>query len=276
MNNNMLRERTLRDYLLHRLWLLRFCAGIVVFGSTLFLYASGAFAEDVVTFDHTEFNFGQMRANNFASHTFWIHASGQDTIVIDTVIPGCGCTSIPLSKNVLAPGDSVAFEILFDSKDLIGSVAKKPGFRLQGDSATYSFKFYASILTKEVQFFPLAIMPSVMALQEKPARSGAEFPFQIHNSSDEDIKIDIVDYPSGIFKFSLPDSIPAEGTITGHFSLLPGFPEDEDIYKSVTFEVNNSELYRLTTPILMKSAKAKAAVADTNSVSKPDSLKQRE
>jgi Protein of unknown function (DUF1573) len=241
---------------------------------SMVLYSAKASAGEVVTLENTEFNFGQMWSNSFASHTFWIYASGSDTIVIDTVISGCGCTTIPLSKTVLAPGDSVAFEVLFDSKDLIGSVAKKPGFRLKSDSALYSFKFYASALTKEVQFFPLAIMPRVLAPREEAARSGREFPFQIHNGSDEDISISIVDFPAELFRFELPDSIPAEGTITGHFSLLPGYPDNKDIHKSVTFEVNQSELYRLTAPILMKSVKATKEPITPSSGPKADSARQ--
>ncbi len=226
--------------------------------------AGNVTASGTITFDHAEFNFGQMPVNGASSHTFWIHTAGTDTVVIDTVVPGCGCTTIPLSKRTLAPGDSVAFEVVFDSKGLIGSVAKRPGVKVRGDTTLHSVKFYASVVTKEDQYFPLAIMPPMFALPEKEARAGEKFPFQLHNLSDEDVSVDIIDFPAELFAVDLPDSIAAGETVTGHFSLLPGFPEGEDIYKSITFELNHSQLYRLTAPIVMKSLKPVPDVADTS------------
>ena len=234
-------------------------------------FASDVAASGTITFDHAEFNFGQMPVNGASSHTFWIHATGTDTVVIDTVIPGCGCTTIPLSKRTLAPGDSVAFEIVFDSKGLIGSVAKRPGLKLRGDTTLHSVKFYASVVTKEEQYFPLAIMPPMFTLPEKEAREGEKFPFQLHNLSDEDVSVGIIDFPAELFAVDLPDSIAAGKTVTGHFSLLPGFPEGEDIYKSITFELNHSQLYRLTAPIVMKSLKP---VSDTTDSSKDSGEEQ--
>jgi len=231
--------------------LLRLCLPVIVFFA---FCASQAYAAGAVTFGNKEFNFGQMPVNALASHTFWIHSTGHDTAVIDSVIPGCGCTTTPLSKRELAPGDSAALEVIFDSKGLIGSVAKRPGIKLRGDTTLYAVKFYASVVTKEEQYFPLAIMPPMFVLPEKEARAGKKFPFQLHNLSDENVAVSIVDYPTDMFAVELPDSIPAGKTITGHFSLRPGYPEGKDIYKSITFEVNHSQLYRLTAPIVMTAA----------------------
>jgi len=243
----------------------QFAVWLILGVTTLMVFAAqGLRAAGAITFDQAEFNFGQIPVNSVASHTYWIHSTGTDTVVIDTVIPGCGCTTIPLSAKTLAPGDSVAFEVVFDSKGLIGSVAKRPGLKLRGDTTLQAVKFYASVVTKEEQYFPLAIMPPVFTLPEIEARAGDKFPFQLHNLSDEDVSISIVDYPAELFAVDLPDSIAAGETITGHFSLLPEYPAGEDIYKSITFEVNHSQLYRLTAPIMMKSVKPTPVASDTS------------
>ncbi len=210
-------------------------------------------AESGVRFDHTEFNFGQIPVGALGSHTFWIHAVGADTIVIDTVITGCGCTTIPLETKVLAPSDSVAFEIVFDSKGILGSVAKRPGFKVKDDTTLYDVKFYASVISSDTEFFPISILPPLFPINEDKARSGIDFPFTLSNLSDEDITVRVVDFPRAIFEIELAEAIPAKGSITGHFKMLAGYPLGENISKSMTFEVNNSQLFRLSAPIIMKA-----------------------
>jgi hypothetical protein len=71
------------------------------------------------------FDFGFMPTGVKVSTRFWLGNSGSDTLRIAEVKPMCGCTTAPLKKNLVAPGDSVPLDVVFDSKNITGVVNKK-------------------------------------------------------------------------------------------------------------------------------------------------------
>ena len=58
-------------------------------------------------------------------HQFEVKNEGSDTLFISRVKPSCGCTSAPLTKDVVAPGESIWLDITFNSKRFSGKVSKK-------------------------------------------------------------------------------------------------------------------------------------------------------
>lgn len=71
-----------------------------------------------------DFDFGHVPQNCKVTHTFVLKNVGDDTLFINKVQPGCGCTSAPLTKSVLPPGDRVPVDVTFNAGKMSGPVRK--------------------------------------------------------------------------------------------------------------------------------------------------------
>ena len=56
----------------------------------------------------TMYDFGFAPQNAKISHTFELYNSGDDSLKITKVVPGCGCTKTPLAKDQLAPKEKTS------------------------------------------------------------------------------------------------------------------------------------------------------------------------
>lgn len=205
-----------------------------------------------VSLPETEFNFGQMPMSSIVQHTFWIHSTGDDTVFIDTIITGCGCTTIPLERTFLPPGDSMRFTAEFDSKGFRGSVVKRPSFRLRGDTTSYGVKFYAYVVTRPQERSPLDVSPTFFDYSNITGEKTQKVVFGLKNTGDVDISLSIVDSPQDIIAIRIPDSLKVGQQGPGMISLLPDF-QYRDFTTSLTIEVNNSAMYRVTIPLFRRT-----------------------
>ncbi len=71
------------------------------------------------------FDFGYIPQGLKVANRYWLANDGLDTLVVATVKPQCGCTTAPLTRDRVAPKDSVPLDVLFDSKNINGVVNKK-------------------------------------------------------------------------------------------------------------------------------------------------------
>lgn len=96
--------------------------------------ASSAHAAPKLKFDSDKFDFGFTPEGLPVMHKYWAYNVGTDTLTISRVSPSCGCTSVPLTKNRLAPGDSVALELKFDTKRFKGQITKTAAVKTNDDT----------------------------------------------------------------------------------------------------------------------------------------------
>jgi len=86
------------------------------------------------------FDFGYTPEGLKANHRYWLTNVGTDTLVIQRVRPTCGCTTVPLPKDRLAPSDSVPLDLVFDTQKFKGKVHKAVRIfsnePVDGDTAT--------------------------------------------------------------------------------------------------------------------------------------------
>ncbi len=67
---------------------------------------------------------GVVKRNTIKSFTFDIY-NNSDRVTAPTLFPGCGCTSVKLSKEVLMPHEHVEVEVNFDpNKNALGTWEK--------------------------------------------------------------------------------------------------------------------------------------------------------
>jgi hypothetical protein len=79
-----------------------------------------------ISFSETLWDFGYVPKTGKVSHTYKIKNVGEDTLVIVKVRTTCGCTSAPLPKEKLAPGEIADLEVVFDpTKVAVEQTSKK-------------------------------------------------------------------------------------------------------------------------------------------------------
>ncbi len=104
----------------------------------LFLGVSlGLWAGPKISVSEKVFDFGEVKEGILVVHTFLLQNVG-DAPLTFTRQPStsCGCTSAPLSKTSLAPGESVALEVRFETTGYGGSRAVKYVYVYSDDPET--------------------------------------------------------------------------------------------------------------------------------------------
>lgn len=211
------------------------CLLFVIVVLTL-LMTGTALAGSKVEVKSTDFNFGRVIQHAQVSHLFWIKSVGEDTLRVTKIIPGCGCTKVPLSDSTIAPGDSVPLEILFSTRSFRGNVSKRPAFKTNaGPEKTY-LRIDAEMVVDPATVMPVTVEPfrlDVSQFTKKPRRRAR---FQIINKTDIEYPIKLIDHAYHYFDVQLPDKIgPAEtveGVITVHKERI-----DQEFERSLTFEI---------------------------------------
>jgi len=244
------------------------CLGL----TALLAFAGMAHAAPAIRVDTTEFVFGQLPQNVTVSHTFWVYSIGSDTLRIDSIIPGCGCTTIPLSKRAIAPNDSVAFEIQFNNTAMLGWIVKKPSFRTNAATDWQYFKFYGSTVVSPEDFSPIAVFPTTFDFTSYAGEPSHELGFALENRSEETVKLRLADAPPGMLKIALPKSLKPGETYQGRVTLTQKY-RTEDITKSLTIEVNNSHLLRLSVPLYRRTYEIRPGLPDSSAQGRLDGKK---
>ena len=77
-----------------------------------------------IKFIEEEYDFGNLDEGLLAKHEFKFTNLGEDTLRIQRIDPGWGCTAALLSSEVIAPGDSGRVEVVFNTKNRRGQNKK--------------------------------------------------------------------------------------------------------------------------------------------------------
>ena len=99
-----------------------------------------------------------IEAGELIEHTFTLTNIGDELLVIDDVVPSCGCTTATLATYELEPGDSVELPIAIDTTGFHGSVMRLVDiFSNDPENPIYSLTFL--IEAPE----PVALTPTQLA-----------------------------------------------------------------------------------------------------------------
>lgn len=205
-------------------------------------------AEVKYELSETGFNFGKTVQNIKVSHTFWIKSTGDDTLRIGKIDPGCGCTQAPIKDSILAPGDSTALEIILSTKSYRGYISKRPNFMTNASEDKVFIRIDAELLPKPVSMTPVSFSPYVLDVSqfsEKPRRKAK---FLIQNVYDRDFNITLIDGMNKKFDIELPKSVKAGETVQGFIIVHEEFIK-EDFQQSFTFELDDDFRSRFSVPV---------------------------
>ncbi|MCH7691340.1 MAG: DUF1573 domain-containing protein [candidate division Zixibacteria bacterium] len=214
----------------------------------MFSAASSLVAGPNLYIPEPTFNFGKIPQRATVSHTFWLISDGDDTLRITNVVPGCGCTRAPLMDSVLAPGDSTAISIYFDSKSYRGFVSKKPYLETNiGDEKLY-LQIHSEVLPEPEQMRPIKLRPYILDVSQfsvKPRRRARAW---IINQSENDLTLNMLDDKEKSFAVILPQSVKANDSAEIIITVNEDAIETE-FSESFTFEISDEVGSRFSLPV---------------------------
>lgn len=93
------------------------------------------------------FDFGTVKQGEVVSYTFKITNTGNAPLIIQDIVPECGCTKSKLSSNVVKPNEVITFEVVFDSAGWRGLQYKSVTVRTNGKIKNKSVTIKANVVT---------------------------------------------------------------------------------------------------------------------------------
>jgi len=204
------------------------------------------------------FDFGYCPQNSQVTHTFWLHNTGDDTLVITNVIPGCGCTKAPLERDRLAVGDSTRLEIIFSTKRYTNRVTKRPRIATNEGTPDKNVTINADVMLRPDSTYPIVIRPYKLDVSQFGEKTRDEVTFSIENVSDRALKPTMVSWAGELMTVKLPKEI-APGKTEVATLKLTAEGVRQAFEKSFTIQLNDEQGSRFTVP-------TKRTVKDANSL----------
>ena len=209
-------------------------------------------AEPELTISEDSVDFGIVLQNIRLPHTFWLKSTGDDTLKIIKVIPGCGCIKTPLQTNIIPPGDSTKFEVLYDTRKYRGKITKRPRIRTNEANPDHVITITSQIEIRPDATYPVVVTPYKIDMTPDGNNKPKKRIFTLTNITDKDLYLKPLFYPEEISKVKLPKKIKAGETAEGEIKLSKNGLK-QAFEKSFTFEVKGHYTYRFTVPVIRDS-----------------------
>jgi hypothetical protein len=213
----------------------------------LFMVGGLVEAAPHLTIKEPVFDFGYVPQNSNISHRFWLYNTGEDTLKIEKVVPGWGCTKAPLAKDVLAVGDSTMLEIIFSTRTYNKRITKRPKIHTNEGTPPKSVQIKSFVMDKPDEVYPLMIDPYKLDISQFGERVRDKIKFTIHNVSQEDLDLKLVVFPDDLATIKLPEKVKANSDAEGEIQLLDS-ALDQQFSRSFTIEVSDEQSTRFTVP----------------------------
>ncbi|RKZ28333.1 hypothetical protein DRQ36_10595 [bacterium] len=177
---------------------------IIVLGFALALFAEDVGEEPAETggpqpkivLGEQRFDFGYSPEGFFMVHAYKVKNEGEAELRIQRVRTTCGCTSAPMKKMQLAPGEDTEVTVIFNSTRYRHSTSKS-AIITSNDPVNRSVRvtFTANMDTTG---FPFVVEPWGMEIPtgEDPPK---EMIFKVKNSSESKVNLNVVDYTADVF-----------------------------------------------------------------------------
>ena len=222
----------------------------VVLSATLGHAAGSKGLKPKIRFSDDYWYFGYLPVDAVVHHDFWIYNSGGDTLRISKVTPGCGCTTAPLSKQAIAPGDSARLSVVFDTKNMLGKMIKDVTIKSNDPDKSETQVTFMGVLNSEHP--KVKVKPNVLRFFPSAANNNRmQKTLLVSNGFDTDIELKAIDYPRSLVKIT-PASVKvgARSSVTIEVEQMVAATAEEDALGSITFEFTGTENERTTIPLV--------------------------
>ena len=102
--------------------------------------------QGVLVFEKEMHNFGQVNYGDVLGVSFKCYNQGGESVIINEVVLGCGCTEVNYSKEPLEPGDSLYLEVVFDSRGFHGRQVKMVTVQASDSLRTHDLYIWADVM----------------------------------------------------------------------------------------------------------------------------------
>jgi hypothetical protein len=219
-------------------------------GLALALSVSGApaaLAQSRIAFPGSPWDFGQVLQDQSVSHQFEIKNTGKDTLFISRVKPACGCTSAPLTRDVVAPNESIWLDVTFNTKKFSGEVTKSVAvFCNDPENPQATFQFSADVTSQRSRVAPL-IEPADLG-QLAPNMEG-QTSIAFVNLGQEPYKLRVADWPKSWLALAWTEKVVDPGDTLSLTLGTRGVPPLGKFNTSLTFDVEGSVKSRMSLPV---------------------------
>jgi hypothetical protein len=198
------------------------------------------------------FDFGFVPQKATVSHVFWLRNTGDSQLLIEKMVPNCGCTQAPLETNKAAPGDSIRVEIIFVTGYFDGPVAKFTQVVSNSTGRAPALTFNANVVPESLWTGALRVEPEAIDLdQNRPTLIDSVWTSRVtlHNKGSETLHLALLDRPDREVQVEMTEQSLAPGDSHHVVFRYPSDLQDRVFAKSVTLTVNGVESFRLTIPV---------------------------
>lgn len=225
--------------------------------SAAMLSAPNAFAGKAeIMVPEESFDFGYTPQDAKVTHVFWIKNTGDDTLFIQDVKPGCGCTKAPLKKTELASLDSTDVEVIFSTGHYSTRTTKSARILSNAGNVAPTLMIMSHPMKDLDSLELFSLDPPRLNLDESRSADGdgpMKFDVRINNKSSEPYALKLVSFPAmPELKIELPSGAISPGSEETISITLDGSLSSEIFTKSFTFEATDALQTRYTFPIEKK------------------------
>jgi hypothetical protein len=198
-----------------------------------------------IDFSDRGFNFGFLPKGVHALHTYMIENKGTDTLRIIKVTPTCGCTSAPLGKSDIGPGDSTNLDVFFDSGKFSGKVTKKISILSNDPKDPYTDITFTAQVDRVHPY--ITAKPIVIETERKNASA---YTVKLTNTGTDPLEIRIVSSSEPYIEAKLSrEKIEAGTSVDLIVKIKEKYEAFQETWYSITLETNDPLEYRLTIPM---------------------------
>jgi uncharacterized protein DUF1573 len=191
-------------------------------------------------------DFGYIPQNAQVTHRYVLSNAGDDTLFIEQVKPTCGCTSAPLTKDKLAPGEKVPVDVTFSSRTYSGSLTKSVHV-ISSDAATPTFQLMFTATVGPAPSLGMAGGTDIH-FDTFPVSQKKESKLPLVNQSGGTVYMKIADSPSEYLQASLSSETLAPNAQADLVVSTSKAPVGK-FNSSVTVDLSGAQKLRVTVPI---------------------------
>jgi hypothetical protein len=202
------------------------------------------------------FDFGVTPQFSEVSHVFWLRNTGDETLVIDDVIPNCSCSEAPIEKKNVEPGDSTRIELIFGSSTYDGHVSKFAQVKCNGKGRVPALTFIANVIPDSESIGPIVAEPRRINLNGDKTRSAVAKDLAtavtLTNTGEDPVDLTMIDKPDrDVTVDDFSGTLAPGESHTLNVRFTKALPE-LTFSRSITFAVSDSTQARLTVPVFKK------------------------
>ncbi len=120
--------------------------------------ALSEFKKAQIEFSEPVYNFGTVREGFKVVHSFDFTNSGNADLVIQRVVPACGCTTSSIDNEKIKPGDSATISVELDTTGFSGNKTKRVRIYTNDFDSPISTVTLAGVILKDIETSPKSIV----------------------------------------------------------------------------------------------------------------------